>query len=134
MDKISTEKRSFTMKQIHSKNTKPEMVVRKLIFRNGFRYRLHRKELPGTPDIVFSKIKKVIFVNGCFWHGHGCHRSTLPKTNIDYWKTKIEKNIERDKKQLMELSELGWRYYIVWECEMHEMDILEKRVISFLEL
>lgn len=122
MDKISPEKRSWNMSQIKSRNTNPEMKLRKALHGMGFRYRLHNRKLPGSPDLVFSKYKAVIFVNGCFWHRHGCKHTTTPSTRKDFWETKFKANTERDKKNIKELQNLGWRIMIVWECELNKTD------------
>ena len=108
-DTKTLEERSKNMSQIRSENTKPEVIVRKYLFSQGFRYRKNDKRLPGKPDIVLPKYKTVIFVNGCFWHMHGCSRSRLPKSNLDYWKPKLEKNLQRDKIEYEELKSLGWK-------------------------
>ena len=110
--------RSRNMSAIKEKNTKPELTVRKFCHSRGLRYRLHRKNLPGTPDLVFPKYNCVIFVNGCFWHRHKhCKYSTEPKSNIAFWKNKFLENVERDKRNAMALSKLGWKVHVVWECE-----------------
>ena len=107
------------MSRIKGKNTKPEEIVRKYLFSKGFRYRKNDKQLPGTPDIVLPKYKTVIFVNGCFWHGHkGCRYFVVPKTNTDFWLDKINTNIERDKHKQEALKELEWNVVVVWECEL----------------
>lgn len=114
------------MSRIKCKNTKPEETVRKYLFSNGFRYRKNDKRLPGTPDIVLPKYKTVIFVNGCFWHGHkGCRYFVVPKTNTDFWLNKINTNIERDKCKQEALKELGWNVVVVWECELRPMVICQ---------
>lgn len=118
-DNHTPEVRSYNMSQIKSKDTKPEEKVRKYLFSRGFRYRKNDKRLPGKPDIVLPKYKTVIFVNGCFWHKHeGCKYFVMPKSNIEYWETKIENNVERDKRNLSKLNEMGWKTIIVWECEL----------------
>jgi DNA mismatch endonuclease, patch repair protein len=115
-DKVT---RSYNMSQIKGKNTKPEMLVRKFLFSKGFRYRIHDKKLPGKPDIVLPKYKTVIFVNGCFWHGHyKCKYFTLPKTRAEWWKEKIEKNIENDFFKQTQLKSIGYNVLIVWECKI----------------
>ena len=115
-DKVT---RSYNMSQIKGKNTKPEMLVRKFLFSKGFRYRINDKKLPGKPDIVLPKYKTVIFVNGCFWHGHeNCKYFKLPKTRTEWWKEKIEKNIENDLTKQSQLFNLGYRVLIIWECEI----------------
>ena len=111
--------RSYNMSRIKNKNTKPEMLVRKFLFANGFRYRINDKKLPGKPDIVLPKYKTVIFVNGCFWHGHeNCKYFKLPRTRTEWWKNKIEKNKENDLRKHSQLVELGYKVLIVWECEI----------------
>lgn len=107
------------MSHIKSKNTKPEILVRHFLHAQGFRYRLHCKDLPGKPDIVLPKYKTVIFINGCFWHGHSeCKYSSLPATNRDFWQNKISENIERDKATYDKLSTMGWRVLEVWQCQL----------------
>lgn len=107
------------MSRIRSKNTKPEILVRKFLFAHGFRYRINVKTLPGTPDIVLKKYKTVIFVNGCFWHGHeGCRYAHLPKSNLEYWETKINKNKERDLQERIQLRRMGWHVIQFWECQL----------------
>lgn len=124
-DKITPEQRSHTMRAVKSKNTKPEIIVRRLLHQMGYRFRLHRKDLPGKPDIVLPRHRKVIFVHGCFWHGHpGCRRAARPTSNTDYWHSKIDGNIARDQRHLQELVSLGWEALIVWECATkHETDL-----------
>ncbi len=119
MDVHSKETRSYNMSRIKGKNTKPEDIVRKYLFSQGFRYRKNDKHLPGTPDIVLPKSKTVIFVNGCFWHGHEeCRYYVVPKTRTDFWLNKINTNIERDRRKTVGLEKLGWRVIIIWECEL----------------
>lgn len=118
-DKLTAEQRHLCMSHIRSKDTKPEMIVRKYLFAQGFRYRLHEKRLPGKPDIVMKKYHTVIFVNGCFWHGHeDCRYATMPKTRTDFWTSKIEHNRKRDKEDNAALKELGWNVLTVWECQL----------------
>lgn len=113
------ETRSYNMSRIKGRNTKPEMLVRKFLFSNGFRYRLYDKKLPGKPDIVLPKYKTVIFINGCFWHGHeGCKFFVTPKTRTEWWLEKINGNIENDTVKIQKLKELGWRVIVIWECEL----------------
>jgi DNA mismatch endonuclease (patch repair protein) len=121
------------MQSVRTKNTGPEVKVRQLLHAMGYRFRLHRRDLPGTPDIVFPKKRKVIFVNGCFWHGHNCSKGQLPKSRIDYWKDKIDRNCERDKKNSDELAELGWKTLTLWQCELVDMHLLSNRISAFLE-
>ncbi len=119
MDNHSKKVRSYNMSRIRSTNSKPETLVRKYLFSKGLRYRKNLKALPGKPDIVLKKYKTVIFVNGCFWHGHkNCKYFVMPKSNTDYWNKKISHNIERDKLTYQKLSNLGWNIIIVWECEL----------------
>jgi DNA mismatch endonuclease (patch repair protein) len=134
MDKITTEKRSRNMKNIRSKNTAPELTVRKYIYSLGYRYRIHYKKLPGRPDIVFPSINKVIFVHGCFWHQHkrNCLSQHKPKSNSKYWEEKFEKNIERDKRNLKELKKMGWDVLIIWECESKKIEKLKSKIIKHL--
>ena len=123
-DVHSTEVRSYNMSRITSKNTRPELLVRKYLFSLGLRYRLHNKNMPGKPDLTLAKYKTVVFVNGCFWHGHkGCKHFTMPKSNIEYWKTKIERNIVRDQKNKSSLENAGWNVEIIWECELQPAKI-----------
>lgn len=118
-DVHSKETRSYNMSRIKSKDTKPEMLVRKFLYRNGFRYRLHAKTLPGKPDIVLAKYKTVIFINGCFWHGHqACGSYLKPKSNIEFWNNKFENNMSRDKKNLAAIAAMNWKTIVIWECEL----------------
>lgn len=118
-DTVNKEKRSEIMSHVTGKETKPEKIVRKYLFAQGLRYRKHVKRLPGTPDIVLQKYKVVIFVNGCFWHGHqGCKYAHLPSTNLEYWEKKIADNSERDKRKTQELERLGYRVSVVWQCQL----------------
>ena len=135
MDKISISSRSENMRKIRSKDTKPELIVRKLIFNEGFRYRLHSKLIPGKPDITFPSKKKVIFINGCFWHQHNiknCNNSHLPKSNLEYWIPKLEKTVQRDLKNQSELKKLGYSILILWECELDDSKLLLKKIKYFL--
>ena len=113
------ESRSYNMSRIRSKNTKPEEIVRKFLFRKGFRYRKNDKRLPGTPDIVLPKYRTVIFVHGCFWHGHdGCKYFVMPKTRTEFWQAKIERNKERDSENQQQLASMGWHCITIWECQL----------------
>ena len=126
-DVLTPKKRGLNMSKILSKHTSPELLVRKALANLGLRYRLHVKSLPGNPDIVFRKNNTAIFINGCFWHQHkGCKRATSPKSNIDYWKPKLERNIEKQKQNLKELKKLGWKTVVIWECEVKNSDKLNK--------
>ena len=118
-DIVSKEKRSEIMSHVAGKETKPERIVRKYLFAQGLRYRKNVKQLPGTPDIVVYKYNVIIFVNGCFWHGHeNCKFSRLPSTNVAYWENKIYANIERDKRKISELENLGYKVLIIWQCQL----------------
>ena len=125
--------RRRTMPAVKSKNTQPEMTVRRITHGMGYRYRLHRKDLPGKPDLVFPSRRKIIFVNGCFWHGHDCPRGArIPVTNRDYWRAKIERNKTRDIKARSALSNAGWDVLTIWECETGESAGLRKTIFKFL--
>ncbi len=118
--------RSYNMSQIKGKNTKPEIIVRKFLFSKGLRFRLHVKDLPGKPDIVLPKYKTIIFVHGCFWHGHlGCKYYVMPKTNTERWRDKIEKNKMNDNNVILKLTEKNWQTIVVWECELKKEKRLE---------
>lgn len=117
-DIVSPEIRSRMMAGIKGKDTQPEMILRKGLHKLGFRYRLHDRNLPGKPDMVFPRYKAVIFAHGCFWHGHSCHLFKWPSTNEEFWHTKIERNMEVDKQSILRLQEMGWRTGIVWECAL----------------
>ena len=133
MDVHSPAQRSFNMSKIRGKDTRPEMVVRRWLWANGYRYRLHRKDLPGRPDIVLSKYHAIIFVHGCFWHRHGCKYSTFPSTRQNFWQTKFEGNVQRDKDNQARLTSQGWRVFVLWECEINSWDLyLEHRIKTFI--
>ena len=132
MDTVSKKKRSEVMSKVRSKNTKPEIIVRKLLYKLGYRFRLHRNDLPGKPDICLPKYKTVIFVHGCFWHGHkGCARH--PKSNLDYWTPKIKRNAERDHLHKNSLRKLGWKVITVWECDLKSSQKLQNKLSKFLD-
>lgn len=123
LDVFSKQKRSEVMRAVKGANTKPEIALRKALFAKGFRYRLNVRGLPGKPDLVFPKYRVVVFVHGCFWHGHHCSRgSRVPKTNRAYWTAKIARNRERDKKNAAALRKAGWRVFTVWECKLKNLD------------
>lgn len=131
--KISAARRR-TMQAVKDKDTKPEMAVRRMTHAMGYRYRLHRKDLPGKPDLVFPSRRKIIFVHGCFWHGHDCRRGArTPKTNRDYWQAKIARNAARDDKARKALSKLGWSILTIWECKLAKPDSVRKKISRFLE-
>ncbi len=135
MDKLSPDRRSANMSKISSKNTSPELTVRKLVHSLGYRYRLHKTDLPGKPDLVFSKLRKVIFVHGCFWHHHlekSCIDSRIPRSNTGYWLPKLEGNVERDKQIIKLLKKEGWSVLVIWECETKVVAKLTARISKFL--
>ena len=132
-DVFTPEDRSRVMRAVKGKDTKPELIVRRLTHALGYRYRLHRKDLPGSPDLVFAGRQKVIFVHGCFWHGHDCARgSRQPKTNAEYWRAKIARNAARDAANLKALEAHGWRALVLWECDLKDRDALAVRLRDFL--
>jgi len=120
------------MARIRSKDTKPEVTIRKILHRMGYRFRLHRKDLPGRPDIVLPRHKKIILVQGCFWHGHTCRLASKPKSNAGYWSEKIVKNKERDERNVHTLQEAGWEVLEIWECEVRKLEGIEDRLRLFL--
>ncbi len=132
MDTLTPEQRSAQMAKVRSKDTKPEMFVRRLVHRMGYRFRLHRRDLPGKPDLVFGPRKKVIFVHGCFWHGHDCSFGRIPKSRVDFWETKIRTNRSRDEAHLARLEESGWRSLVIWECQLKKAKELENKIREFL--
>lgn len=133
MDTISPQRRSENMRRIRSSNTQPEMIVRSLLHGLGYRYALHRRDLPGVPDLVFPSRKKIIFVHGCFWHLHAsCVDGRIPKSRAGYWRLKLLLNVKRDRKNLRRLRRAGWKIAKVWECETSQIDSLRKRLVEFL--
>ena len=125
MDHLTKEQRSWNMSRVHGKDTKPEMIVRSFLHRNGFRFRLHVKELPGCPDIVLPKYKTVIEVRGCFWHLHpGCKKAMMPASNSTFWHDKLQQNAARDAKNDSALTALGWRVIVIWECQLRNSETL----------
>lgn len=132
-DVYPPEKRKWLMRRVRNRNTEPEVAVRSFIHKMGFRFRLHRRDLPGSPDIVLPRHRKVIFVSGCFWHGHpGCPRAALPQANASFWARKIEGNIARDKRTTEALEALGWRVLVVWGCEAKRREVLASKLRDFL--
>ena len=130
---FSPAQRSWIMSQVHSQHTKPELLVRSLVHRLGYRFRLHRKDLPGAPDLVFPARRKVIFVHGCFWHGHTCPRGArLPKANAHYWREKIARNRKRDQQHRRNLRQLGWSVLVLWECQLRNQQQIAARLTRFL--
>jgi DNA mismatch endonuclease, patch repair protein len=134
-DKISPSRRSANMRAIRSKDMKPEMAVRRIVHSMGYRFRLHRKDLPGKPDIVFPSRRAVVFVHGCFWHQHPdphCKDARLPKSNAAYWQPKLARNQARDVEHETALVSQGWRVLIIWECELRDIDALKQKIVAFL--
>lgn len=133
-DRLQPEERSALMGRVRGKNTLPEIRVRKVLHGLGYRFRLHRRDLPGKPDIVLPKYRLCVFVNGCFWHQHpGCHRATMPRSNKSFWKEKLTRNCERDRKSLGALRELGWKTLVVWECETFDTVRLQNTLLQTLK-
>lgn len=134
MDTLTPEQRSERMSRIRGKGSKAEMHVRRTVHSLGYRYRLHRRDLPGTPDLVFSGRRKVIFVHGCFWHRHeGCKNARLPKSRVDFWAAKLDANKSRDQRDQAALVARGWDILVLWECELNDDDGLRARLVEFLE-
>jgi DNA mismatch endonuclease (patch repair protein) len=132
MDRISPDQRSRNMALVGGKNTLPEMTVRRALFAQGFRYRLHRKDLPGRPDIVLPRFRVAVFVHGCFWHGHSCPRGRRPSSNADFWQAKIEGNIARDRQAVADIEAAGWTTRTLWQCRLEDdiaelVDLLQRR-------
>lgn len=125
--------RSRIMRAVKSTGTRPELQVRRMVHALGYRFRLHRQDLPGKPDLVLPRLFKVIFVHGCFWHGHPCARGArMPKANAEYWQAKIGRNVARDARHLKALKNAGWRVAVVWECELKQLEKLRRRLAAFL--
>lgn len=132
-DNLTKEQRKNVMSSVKQRHTKPEIAIRKLLHRYGFRFRLHNKKLPGTPDIVLPKYKAVIFVHGCFWHQHeGCRKARRPTSNVEFWNEKLDRNAERDTRKESELKNLGWKVLIIWDCEIKDGDSLIEKIKHFL--
>jgi DNA mismatch endonuclease, patch repair protein len=130
MDKAT---RSRIMRSIRKKNTKPELIVRRMVHALGFRFRLHRRDLPGSPDLVLPRYRKVIFVHGCFWHQHpGCRSAKQPRSRIEYWGPKLARNVARDARALEDIAALGWKSLVLWECELRDEDTLRSKLLDFL--
>lgn len=131
MDTLTRKQRSERMSRVRSKDSGAEMTVRRMAFSLGYRYRLHRRDLPGTPDLVFPSRRKVIFVHGCFWHRHeGCGRT--PKSRLDFWLPKLEANRDRDQKDQERLTDMGWDYLVIWECELKDLECVRQRLMAYL--
>lgn len=136
VDTLTPAARSERMSRVRGKDTKPEMKVRRFVHGMGYRYRLHRKDLPGKPDLVFPSRRKVIFIHGCFWHRHpdsGCKLARLPKSRLDFWRPKLEANRARDLENQIKLAESGWKVLVVWECELGDRAGLENKIKNFLD-
>lgn len=118
MDHVDKRTRSQIMAKVKSRDTSPEMEVRRALHRAGYRFRVHRADIPGCPDLVFPRHRVALFVHGCFWHWHGCKRTRMPKSNVEYWTAKIKRNVDRDKQVRYELERLGWKWRVIWECEL----------------
>ncbi|MFG1225674.1 very short patch repair endonuclease [Xanthobacter wiegelii] len=135
-DTLTPAQRSERMSRIRGVNTRPEMIVRRLIHKMGFRFRLHRKDLPGCPDLVFPRLHKVVFVHGCFWHRHSdpaCRLARLPKSRLEFWLPKLEANQARDARNQTALTDAGWQVLVVWECELRDKEQLENKIREFLK-
>jgi DNA mismatch endonuclease (patch repair protein) len=133
-DRLTPERRSALMSRVRSKNTTPERVVRRIAHALGYRFRLHRTDLPGTPDLVFPSRRKAVFVHGCFWHRHpGCRKATTPKSRIEFWLAKFARNVERDEEIRTRLGQLGWGAFTIWECETKQTEIIAAKLAGFLD-
>jgi DNA mismatch endonuclease, patch repair protein len=134
MDRLTPEQRSAVMRSVKTKNTTPEIAVRKMLFAAGYRFRLHRRDLPGSPDIVLPARRAVVFVNGCFWHAHQCRRGLAPETRTEFWNLKRAGNVRRDARNRRSLRRLGWRTVVVWECQLRkDYAIVLRRLMRFLD-
>ena len=133
MDTRTPEQRRHIMQAVKGKNTMPELIVRRVLHGMGYRYRLHRRDLPGTPDIAFISRRKAIFVHGCFWHSHDCPKGRLPKSRLEYWQPKLKKNKERDRTKEDHLRSLGWRVLVIWQCEIVDLEALALRLQDFVD-
>ena len=134
VDVLTPEQRSYNMSRIRFRDTRPEMIVRSLVHRLGYRYSLHKSDLPGKPDVVLVRHKKIIDVYGCFFHMHNCkYGNVTPATNVEFWQTKRRSNVERDLRNQKALRQEGWRVLVVWECETKNFDLLKKKLVTFLQ-
>lgn len=134
MDTLTTQQRSERMRRVRSRDTAPEIALRRFVWSLGHRYRIHRRDVPGTPDIAFLGRKRAIFLHGCFWHRHDCGAGRrTPKSRLDFWTSKFESNVRRDRVVQAELDAIGWRSLVVWECELKDMAGLEPRIREFLD-
>lgn len=135
MDRLTPERRSWLMSRVRARDTSAEMRVRRAAHGLGLRYRLYRRDLPGTPDLVFPKHRVVVFVHGCFWHRHpGCKKATSPKSRVEFWQSKFDRNVARDRQNVEELRTLGWRVAIIWECEAKVAEALSRHLKEIFEL
>jgi DNA mismatch endonuclease (patch repair protein) len=132
VDTFPPEKRSDIMRQVHCRDTSPEIAVRRLVHGLGYRYRLHAADLPGSPDLAFPARRAVIFIHGCYWHRHGCARATTPSSHVEYWERKFARNVARDRRNASRLRREGWRVAIVWECQIRDRERLARRLARFL--
>jgi len=133
-DRLTKEHRSWNMSRIKGKDTKPELLIRSMLYRMGYRFRVHVKDLPGKPDIVLKKYNTIIFVNGCFWHRHeGCKFAYNPKSKVQFWQQKFDQNVRSHEKAVHELDKMNWRVLVIWECELKNLDLLKLRLIRFLQ-
>ena len=132
VDNLSPADRGRLMGRVRSKDTKPELAVRRIAHRLGYRFRLHRRDLPGSPDLVFPSRKKVIFVHGCYCHRHNCKKATTPRTNVNFWQKKFVDNVARDMRNMNDLAEKGWDALVVWQCETERVDSLGEKMVDFL--
>jgi len=136
MDTLTPQQRSERMSRVRSRNSKPELLVRRIAHALGYRFRLHRRDLPGTPDLVFPSRRKVIFVHGCFWHSHAdpaCKLARMPKSRLDFWTAKLESNKRRDEKNSDQLHHLGWESGVIWECQTRDREALRVQIMEFLK-
>jgi DNA mismatch endonuclease (patch repair protein) len=134
VDNLSAAERSKIMARVRSKDSRPEMLVRRLVYAQGYRYRLHARDLPGCPDLVFRRREKVIFVHGCFWHRHqGCALARMPKSRLDFWEPKLEANKQRDARNKRKLAREGWKVLTIWECQLKDTARLERTIRRFLD-
>lgn len=133
MDNLTKEQRKLCMSRIRNKNTKPEIIVRKILSKLGFRYRLHNSKLPGKPDIVITKARKIFLINGCFWHQHkNCAKQAMPKVNTEYWRPKLQRNVEKQEQDIKSLRKLGWKVYKIWECQTKNEQKLTQKLLKIL--
>lgn len=132
MDVFTPEQRSAVMRAVKGADTRPEMAIRRMVHAMGYRYGLHRKDLPGSPDLVFRRFKKVIFVHGCFWHQHGCASSRMPSSRKEYWGRKLAANVQRDRRNRAALRKKGWKVLTVWECELRDAERVQAKLRRFL--